>query len=239
LASDDALLELREVDARYGSVVALRGVSLHIKEGEVVAVLGANGSGKTTLINAISGFIRPAAGEISLQRSPIGGAPPHKVVRAGIAQVPQGRDLFTRLTVLDNLRLGGLRLDEAALTKAIESAYGYFPCLRERGQQKVASLSGGEQQMLAIARALVLQPRLMLMDEPYAGLAPKIVSEIGRIMKRLKATGATMLIVEQNISSALAVADRYYVLRAGEIVHEGVPADVPTDHAEFVRRYYL
>ena len=239
MASEDHLLELRELEARYGSVVALRRISLHIKQGEVVAVLGANGSGKTTLINTISGFIRPAGGEVCLQQESIGGMQPYKVVRLGITQVPQGRDLFTSLTVFDNLCLGGLRLDEAALTRAIESAYEYFPRLREREQQKVASLSGGEQQMLAIARALILQPRLILLDEPYAGLAPKIVSEIGRIILRLKAHGATMLIVEQNIRSALAVADRYYVLRAGEIVHEGKPADVTADHAAFVRRYYL
>ncbi len=234
-----SLLELEGITARYGAIAAVRAASLRVGDGEVVAVLGANGSGKTTLLNCISGFIRPAAGRILLRGESVGGQPAHHLVRAGVVQVSQGRDLFTRLTVHDNLLLGALGRSAKQTAAALTMVLDRFPRLRERLGQRVQTLSGGEQQMVAIGRALMRQPDLLLLDEPYAGLAPRIVSEIGGIMRALKSIGVTMLIVEQNLAAVLAVADRYYVLRAGEIAHHGVAADLPADHGEFVRNFYL
>src|SRR5262245_31912534 len=208
----DELLMARGVEAGYPSKQILFGVDFAIARGEVVALLGANGSGKSTALNCVSGFIRPSAGTIRLEQQEIAGKPPHQIYRAGIAQVSQTRDLFLDMSVEDNLRLGATRraVDVAARLDAI---WGDFPRLAERRAQGVRTMSGGEQQMVAIARALMGAPKLLLLDEPSGGLAPRFVEEIAALMGRLKQAGTTMLMVEQNIKLALAVADRFLVLR--------------------------
>jgi branched-chain amino acid transport system ATP-binding protein len=238
LASADALLSVKGLSYRYGKAAALRDVSLDVRPGEVVALLGANGAGKTTLINLVSGFLKPEAGDIYMQGEPIGGLPPSKVFRHGVVQVSQGRDLFPAMSVRDNLELGAVtRKDDIAAD--LEQVCGYFPRLRERYAQKVATLSGGEQQMVAIARALMGRPRILLLDEPSGGLAPKFVDAIGQIMGMLKTRGATMLIVEQNLALALGHADRYYILRDGALAGAGTPAELGQDYAAIARNYYL
>ena len=238
MANTEPLLSVCGLAYRYGRASALREVSLEIRPGEVVALLGANGAGKSTLINLISGFLKPAAGDIRMQGAPIGGLPPYQVFRRGVVQVSQGRDLFPAMSVRDNLELGAVsRKDD--ISADLARVYEYFPRLRERLEQKVATLSGGEQQMVAIGRALMGRPRILLLDEPSAGLAPKFVDEIGRIMGVLKDSGATMMIVEQNLALALGYADRYYILRDGALVGSGVPADLGDDYAAVARNYYL
>lgn len=238
MANTEPLLSVSGLAYRYGKASALRDISLEIRPGEVVALLGANGAGKSTLINLISGFLKPAAGDIRMKGEPIGGLPPYQVFRRGVVQVSQGRDLFPAMSVRDNLELGAVsRKDD--ISADLARVYDYFPRLRERLEQKVATLSGGEQQMVAIARALMGQPRVLLLDEPSAGLAPKFVDEIGHIMGVLKDSGATMLIVEQNLALALGYADRYYILRDGALVDSGVPADLGNDYAAVARNYYL
>jgi branched-chain amino acid transport system ATP-binding protein len=232
------LLSLENVSARYGKADALRDVSLRVNDSEVVALLGANGAGKTTLLNVISGFMKPAAGDIRLKGEAIGSHKPYQIFRRGVVQVSQARDLFPAMTVQDNLELGAVTRKED-LTGDLEQVFEYFPRLRERSGQRVGTLSGGEQQMVAIGRALMGRPKILLLDEPSGGLAPKFVKEIGHIMRTLKERGSTMLIVEQNIALALGVADRFYILRGGEVVHAGVPADLGTDYSDVARSYYL
>ena len=236
--SNSTLLSLDNVSARYGKADALRDVSLQVTEGEVVALLGANGAGKTTLLNMISGFIKPAAGSIQLQGVHIGGHKPYRVFRQGVVQVSQARDLFPAMTVKDNLELGAATRKED-FASDLNQVFDYFPRLRERREQRVGTLSGGEQQMVAIGRALMGQPKILLLDEPSGGLAPRFVEEIGRIMRTLKEKGSTMLIVEQNIALAFKVADRFYILRDGEVVRTGVPAELGTDYSDIARSYYL
>ena len=236
--SNSPVLSIERVTARYGKSEALRGVSLQVRDSEVVALLGANGAGKTTLLNLVSGFIRPASGEVRLQGAPIGGQKPYQVFRRGVVQVSQGRDIFPAMTVQDNLELGAVARRDGGPAD-LQRVYDYFPRLAERRGQRAGTLSGGEQQMLAIGRALMGRPRILLLDEPSGGLAPRFVQEIGRIMRALKESGSTMLIVEQNVALALGVADRYYILRGGEMVREGVPADLGSDYAEVARSYYL
>jgi branched-chain amino acid transport system ATP-binding protein len=238
LDTNKALLSLHGVTARYGKTDALQNISLQVEAGEVIAMLGANGSGKTTLLNTISGFIKPSAGEIRLGGTTISGQKPYEIFRQGVVQVSQARDLFPALSVQDNLELGAAtRSDDVSAD--LDQVFTYFPRLEERRQQKVATLSGGEQQMVAIGRALMGRPSILLLDEPSGGLAPRFVQEIARIMRMLKDKGSTMLIVEQNIALALGVADRFYIMRDGELVREGVPADLGTNYAEVARSYYL
>jgi branched-chain amino acid transport system ATP-binding protein len=238
LGTSKTLLSLHGVTARYGKTDALRNVSLEVKEGEVIALLGANGSGKTTLLNTISGFIKPSAGDIRLRGIAISAQKPYKVFRQGVVQVSQARDLFPAMSVQDNLELGAAtRSDD--LQADLDAVFAYFPRLDERRQQKVGTLSGGEQQMVAIGRALMGQPSILLLDEPSGGLAPRFVQEIARIMRVLKDKGSTMLIVEQNIALALGVADRFYIMRGGEVVRAGVPAELGTNYADVARSYYL
>ena len=232
------MLSLDNVSARYGKADALRGVSLQVEEGEVVALLGANGAGKTTLLNMISGFINPVAGRIQLHGVQIGGQKPYRVFRRGVVQVSQARDLFPAMTVKDNLELGAATRDEDC-SADLAQVFEYFPRLNERLEQRVGTLSGGEQQMVAIGRALMGRPKILLLDEPSGGLAPRFVDEIGRIMRTLKDKGSTMLIVEQNIALALKVADRFYILRDGQVVRTGVPAELGTDYSDIARNYYL
>jgi branched-chain amino acid transport system ATP-binding protein len=243
----EALLTARGIVAGYPGKQILFGVDLEAREGEVVALLGANGSGKSTLLNTISGFVRPSAGSVRLEGIELAGAPPHRIFRHGIVQVSQARDLFPEMTVEENLRLGAVvRKGPREASEARETieadVLARFPRLAEKRGRPVALLSGGEQQMVAIGRALMARPRLMLLDEPSGGLAPLLVQEIAAIMKALKARGTTMVIVEQNITLALAVADRFLILRDGRVVerHDVRPtAGSATPVEEIVRAIYL
>ena len=231
-----ALLELRNVDARYGSVAALHGVSLTVGEGEIVAVLGANGAGKTTTLRAVSGTVR-RSGEILLDGAPIGRTP-EATARQKVAHVPEGRGTFVELSVEDNLRLGAYTRRDGGVAADLDRVLDWFPQLRERLPQQAGTLSGGEQQMLALARALMLAPRLLLLDEPSLGLAPIVVAELFGIVRRLnEEEGLAVLVVEQNATLALAAAQRAYVLEAGRVAVEGPSAEL-REHDE-VRRSYL
>ena len=232
------LLELEDVEARYGQVRALRGVSLTVAEGEVVSVLGANGAGKTTTLRAVSGTVRRSGGIAFAGRS-IARRSPESVARLGIAHVPEGRGTLSELTVAENLRLGAYtRRDRAAVREDEGRVLGHFPWLEERRDQRAGTLSGGEQQMLALARALMLRPRLVLLDEPSLGLAPKVVAEIFRIVGELnERDGLTVLVVEQNAVIALDAASRAFVLEVGRVALAGESADLRAD--ESVRKSYL
>jgi branched-chain amino acid transport system ATP-binding protein len=231
-----ALLELREVEARYGPVQALRGVSITVPEGAVVAVLGANGAGKTTTLRAVSGTVR-RSGEIVFQGKPLRGGP-EAVAKAGIAHVPEGRGTFTELSVVENLRLGGYTRRQRSLKADVDRMAVYFPWIAERGEQRAGTLSGGEQQMLALARALMGRPKLLMLDEPSLGLAPLIVREIFRIVRELNENeGLTVLVVEQDARIALNAASSAYVLEVGRVAVSGSSAELRDDEA--VRRSYL
>ena len=213
----DELLRVRGLEAGYPNKKILFGVDFEVRSGEAVALLGANGSGKSTALNCVSGFIRPSAGRIRVAGRELAGKRPHEVFRAGVAQVSQTRDLFPDMSVEENLRLGAARRPHVDMRRQLAAVLKDFPRLAERRGQTVRTMSGGEQQMVAIARALMGAPKLLLLDEPSGGLAPKFVDEIGRVTMRLKAVGTTMLIVEQNLKLALAVADRFLVLKAGRV----------------------
>jgi branched-chain amino acid transport system ATP-binding protein len=231
-----ALLELHDVEARYGPVQALRGISLVVPEGSVVAVLGANGAGKTTTLRAVSGTVR-RSGDILLAGKPLRGGP-EAAAKAGIAHVPEGRGTFTDLSVVENLRLGAYTRRDRSLKADIEKVSAYFPWISERGEQRAGTLSGGEQQMLALARALMSRPRLLMLDEPSLGLAPLIVREIFRIVRELnEKEGLTVLVVEQDARIALNVAATAYVLEVGKVAVSGPSAELRDDEA--VRRSYL
>ncbi len=213
------MLELDGVDVAYGSVRALRGVSVRVDAGELVTLIGANGAGKTTTIRSISGLLRPTTGSIRFQGTPIHTLAPEAIVGLGIVQVPEGRRIFPELTVEENLRVGAyLVRDHARIVERFERVYSLFPRLRERRRQAGNTLSGGEQQMLAFGRALMAGPRLLLLDEPSLGLAPLLVQDVARVVTDLKRSGLTMLLVEQNARLALTLADRGYVLETGRIV---------------------
>ena len=215
----DARLAVSGLVAGYGGAVVLRGVDLRVGEAEIVSLLGANGSGKSTILNTITGFLRPTEGRIDLDGRSIGGMAPHETFRRGVVQVSQARDLFGDLTVEENLKLGCIVQGDERL--GLEQAFGYFPRLADRRGQIVSTMSGGEQQMAAIGRALMSQPRILLLDEPSGGLSPRFVEEIANIMQRMKADGVTMLLVEQNLRLALDVSDRYLILRDGQVVEVG------------------
>ena len=232
------LLELRSVEARYGPIKALHGVSLTVADGEIVALLGANGAGKTTTLRAVSGTVRNS-GEIVFEGKQIARGKPDAVARAGIAHVPEGRGLFTQLSVWENLRMGAyVRGERRTLREEAPRVFKYFPWLERRRDQQAGTLSGGEQQMLALARALVGRPRLLMLDEPSLGLAPTVVQEIFRIVKELNADdGLTVLVVEQNANVALDAAARAYVLEVGQVAIEGESAELRRH--EGVRKSYL
>ncbi len=215
------LLEVEDLHVNYGHIQALKGISLNVKEGEVVAILGANGAGKTTLMRTLSGLIAPRGGTIRFADQETTRLGADKIVRLGISQSPEGRRVFGTLSVAENLRLGGYTRPQAEVGASCDYVYKIFPRLFERRAQLAGTLSGGEQQMLAIGRALVTKPRLLLLDEPSLGLAPLIVRNIFQVLAQVRATGVTVLIVEQNARMALKLADRGYVLEVGRMSHEG------------------
>ena len=233
------ILELLNVESNYGPVQALRGVSLSVEEGRIVTVLGANGAGKTTTLKTISGIIEPLKGQVKFRGREIQGSAPDAIVRGGIVHVPEGREVFPLLSVEDNLRMGAYtRNDPDGVARDLEAVFGYFPILRERRSQEAGQLSGGQQQMLAIARALLAKPALVLMDEPSLGLSPKLTREIFDIVVRInRERGVTILLVEQNAHMALKIADFGYVLEVGRIVMEDTGARLA--EKEDIREFYL
>jgi len=233
-----SLLELRAVEVAYGDLPALRGVSLSVEAGETLSVVGANGAGKTTMLRAISGLMRPRAGEIFLDGVRLDTLPSHAIVEHGVVQVPEGRKIFPSLTVLENLEMGSyISAAKARRREGLEQVFALFPRLKEREGQAAGTMSGGEQQMLAIGRALMARPRVLMLDEPSLGLAPIIVKEIFRIIGEINQLGTTVLLVEQNTRQALALSRRGYVLENGRVVLEGSGADLLGN--EHVKRAYL
>jgi len=235
-AAPSEMLEVLDLEVRYGAIRAIKGITFHVGEGEIVALLGANGAGKTTTQKTISGMLRPSAGRINFLGQRIDGVPAHELIRLGICHVPEGRHVFPRMTVAENLEMGAFRfkkIDQADLDRVLE----LFPRLQERYRQISGTLSGGEQQMLAIGRALMGKPRLLLLDEPSMGLAPMVVAQIFTIVREINESGVTVLLVEQNAAQALALADRGYVLETGELVLHGTGAELLAD--DRVRAAYL
>ena len=233
-----SLLELRAVEVAYGDLPALRGVSVAIEAGETLSVVGANGAGKTTMLRAISGLMRPRAGQILLDGERLDTLPSHAIVERGVVQVPEGRKIFPSLTVLENLELGSyVAAAKGRRREGLEHVFTLFPRLKERERQAAGTMSGGEQQMLAIGRALMARPRLLMLDEPSLGLAPIIVTEIFRIIGEINRSGTTVLLVEQNTRQALALSQRGYVLENGRVVLEGSGAELLGN--EHVKRAYL
>ena len=232
------MLELKSVDAGYGSFHALFGVNLDVKAGEAVGVIGPNGAGKTTLMRVISGLIRPTKGSIAMQGANVLTTAAHKIVELGIAHVPENRRLFPRLTVEDNLKMGAyMPAARARYAERLEFVFNLFPRMKERRHQLAGTMSGGEQQMCAIGRALMSDPKLLLLDEPSAGLAPVVVQQVFELVKRIRAGGLTVLIVEQNVQQVLQVVDRAYLLEAGSIRTSGTSAELLA--SDTIRQAYL
>lgn len=232
------MLELRDVECRYGRISAVRGLSIDVKEGEMVSLIGANGAGKTTTLKCISGLFRAVEGRITFDGKDITRASPGDILAAGIAHCPEGRRVFPYMTVEENLEMGSyLRTDKARVHSDLERLFDRFPILKERRRQAAGTLSGGEQQMLAISRALMSRPRLVMFDEPSLGLAPNIVERAFEIIQEIRAEGVTVLMVEQNAYAALDLCDRAYVLESGEVVLQGRGADLLKDPT--VRAAYL
>jgi len=233
-----AMLEIKDLEVSYGVIRAIKGVSFEVNEGEVIALVGANGAGKTTILHTISGLIPIDKGSVCFNGHKLNKVPAHRIVEMGIAQVPEGRRIFQQLTVWENLKLGAFtRKDSKEIADSLEYAYSRFPRLKERKNQIAGTLSGGEQQMLAMGRALMSKPKIILMDEPSMGLSPLLVTEIFDIIKSIRENGTTVLLVEQNARKALSVADRAYVLETGNIKLSGAAADLLND--ESVKKAYL
>src|SRR6187397_486925 len=233
-----ALLELNDIHTYYGAIHALRGVTLNVEEGEIVTLIGSNGAGKSTTLRTISGQLRPRQGTITLRGKPIQGRPANEIVELCVCQSPEGRRVFSRMSVHENLEMGAFsRRDKAAISADFERVYGLFPRLKERESQKAGTLSGGEQQMLAMGRALMAEPKVLLLDEPSMGLAPILVEQIFEIIKSINEQGTTVLLVEQNALMALAIANRGYILQTGEIVLADTAANLANNPA--VRAAYL
>ena len=235
----ESLLSIKGLHVSYGTKEVLRGIDYEVSEREVVAVLGANGSGKSTSLNTISGFVAALAGKVVFEGVDITNMPAHKIYRLGVIQVSQSRDLFPFLTVEHNLRLGGVIRNRAEIEMQLEKVFTYFPRLKERRRQLARTLSGGEQQMVAIGRAVMAKPRLLLLDEPSGGLAPQFINEIGTIIQALKDDGATMLMVEQNLALAFKVADRFIILRDGAVSDGGFVKAMEGSQDDIVRTIYL
>ena len=232
-----AMLQLENISTHYGAICAVDSVSLHVNQGEIVSLIGSNGAGKTSLLMTVCGNPRASSGRISFEGEDITQLPSHHIMRKGIAVSPEGRRIFSDLTVTDNLKMGGFFLDKPQIEAGIEHVFGLFPRLRERAHQRAGTMSGGEQQMLAIGRALRSKPRLLLLDEPTLGLAPLIIAQIFEIIQTIRAAGVTVFLVEQNANRALQIADRGYVLETGKVVLEDTGANLLTNDA--VRRAYL
>ncbi|HXE00211.1 MAG TPA: ABC transporter ATP-binding protein [Candidatus Acidoferrum sp.] len=235
----EALLEASNIETFYGPIMAIRGISFAVPRGGIVTILGANGAGKTTILRTVSGVMDPQKGSVTFEGKAIHGLDPDKVMRRGLAHVPEGREVFPLLTVRENLRMGAFtRGDTVAIAEDLESVYEYFPVLRARAEQRAGSLSGGEQQMLAISRALMARPKMMLLDEPSLGLAPRLVKEIFEIIGRInRERGVTVLLVEQNANMALHIADYGYVLEVGRIVMADTCARLL--EKEDIKEFYL
>lgn len=233
-----AMLEVRDLNVYFGVIQAIKNISFNVDAGEVVALIGANGAGKTTTLHTVTGLLPAASGKITLDGTDLGKVPAHKIVSMGMAHVPEGRRVFAALSVYDNLKMGAYtRKDKKEIEDSLEMVFEAFPRLKERRNQVAGTLSGGEQQMLAMGRALMSKPRIILMDEPSMGLSPLYVTEIFEIIKKIKSEGTTVLLVEQNANMALQVADRAYVLETGRIIMDGKASDLMND--ERVRKAYL
>lgn len=232
-----AVLEVEDLHAHYGSIHALKGVSFTVGENEIVTLVGGNGAGKSTTLNAISGLVRPSEGRVTLDGADLAAVPAHEVVGMGIVQVPEGRRTFVRLTVEENLRMGGFTVSQSDVHDGIERAYAIFPRLKERRSQVAGTLSGGEQQMLAIGRGLMAKPSVLLLDEPSMGLAPKLVELIFQTIGEIHAQGTAILLVEQNAHMALEIADRGYILQTGKVILADTAANLAAN--EQVRQAYL
>jgi branched-chain amino acid transport system ATP-binding protein len=235
--NDGIVLSLEDVHTFYGHIHALHGISLEVRQGEIVTLIGANGAGKTTTLKTISGLLHPRRGRIEFHGKDISHTASHQLVRDGICHAPEGRRIFSRLTVLENLQMGAFTRSQHESAEALEHVYELFPRLRERASQRGGSLSGGEQQMLAIGRALMARPKVLLLDEPSLGLSPILVQQIFSIIQEINAQGTTILLVEQNALQALNVAHRGYVLQTGHVVLSGTSQELQTN--ETVRKAYL
>ena len=233
----ETLLNVEGINVYYGAIHAIKDISFHVNEGEIVTLIGANGAGKSTVLNTISGLLHPRGGSVTFMGQDLKGVPPHKLVARGMAQVPEGRRIFLQMTVEENLEMGAYTQSKASIDGSIEDVYRRFPRLQERRKQIAGTLSGGEQQMLAMGRALMSHPRLLMLDEPSMGLAPILVEQIFDIIRELHAAGTTILLVEQNAQAALSVADRAYVLETGRISLSGTGAELMA--SDKVREAYL
>ncbi len=232
------MLEVKDLRVRYGTVEAVKGLSFQVSTGAIVSLIGANGAGKTTSLRALTGLVKPSGGEVRFENVLLNGLAPHDIVRLGIALVPEGRRLFPKMTVLENLRMGAyLQTHKADVASTLEMIYQHFPILRERGRQRAGSLSGGEQQMLAIARALMNRPKLLLLDEPSMGLSPIMTAEIGKIIQQINALNVSIILVEQNAMLALTLAQYGYVLETGTLMLQGKAEELLRD--EGVKKAYL
>lgn len=233
-----AMLEIKDLEVYYGMIQAIKGISFQVNEGEVIALIGANGAGKTTILHTVTGLLSPKCGSVLFEGKDITKVPAHKIVSLGMAHVPEGRRVFAELTVYENLKMGAYtRKNKNELEQTLESVYQRFPRLRERKNQLAGTLSGGEQQMLAMGRALMSHPKIILMDEPSMGLSPILVNQIFDIIEEVSKSGTTVLLVEQNAKKALAIADRAYVLETGKIVLEGDADQLMNDDS--IKKAYL
>ncbi|MET7684932.1 ABC transporter ATP-binding protein [Streptomyces sp. NPDC005423] len=233
-----ALLEVEDLRVSYGKIEAVKGISFSVEAGQVVTLIGTNGAGKTTTLRTLSGLLQPSSGKITFEGKPLNGVPAHKIVALGLAHSPEGRHIFPRLTIAENLQLGAfLRNDKPGIEKDIQRAYELFPILGERQKQAAGTLSGGEQQMLAMGRALMSQPKLLMLDEPSMGLSPIMMQKIMSTISELKSQGTTILLVEQNAQAALSLADHGHVMEVGTVVLSGTGQDLL--HDESVRKAYL
>ena len=231
------MLKVNDINVYYGAIHAIKGVSFEVNDGEVVTLIGANGAGKSTILNTVCGLLRSRTGSVEFLGKNLGSLPAHKIVELGMAHVPEGRRIFQQMTVEENLEMGAYTQARSAIEPGLERVYGQFPRLKERRRQVAGTLSGGEQQMLAMGRGLMSGPRLLMLDEPSMGLAPILVEQIFEIIRQLHKAGVTILLVEQNAQMALSVADRGYVLETGKIVATGAGADLLRDEA--VKKAYL
>ena len=232
------MLEVRDLRVHYGAVEAVKGVSFQINAGEIISLIGANGAGKSTILRALTGLVRPSSGTIEFHGQSLVGLAPHQIIRLGIGHVPEGRRLFPKMSVMENLKMGAyLRKNKAEIEETLEMVYEHFPILKERTKQRAGSLSGGEQQMLATARALMNRPQLLMLDEPSIGLSPILTAEIGKIVQQINAMGVTTILVEQNAMLALTLGQRGYVLETGSIAMQGEAQELLLN--EGVKKAYL